>query len=227
MPITLDERHTQEGTRTAAPPLEEKLRTEELRREKEALPELIRGSTIQGYIAGGSAIAAILGMAGLLSEVLLAIATIGIGTTLLFEGWVMASRYTHLLREVNRTRFEELAFEFGSGMTTGFIAILTAVAAIVFGSGLILSSGLAARLNDLHLARVGESVEYRQWAHELLAAAMGVQVFVGLGAATLGVLALIGPYAVTLSLVAMLAIGFASVLSNTAFCARLMGYLKQ
>jgi len=209
--------------------------------ETRPIRSLIRSSTAEGFAAGGAAILAILGLAGILPEILLSIATIGIGAALLFQGSAIAMRWSEFLSRATRNRVQRI--ELGGGVTAEFLAgstgivlgilgllgvvpvTLSAVAALVFGGGLILGSGVTARINDLRVERPNEPEAYWRVAQEAVSAATGVQMFVGVGSLVLGILSLVGIAPLVLPLVAMLGIGVATTMSGTAVCSRAMGYL--
>lgn len=220
---------------------EETIRPEDLYEDR-PVRTLIRGSTAEGVAAGAAVVLSILGLAGVMPETMLSIATLGVAAALLFEGAAIASRFSTLLRQASHDMAERLEFEGGltaeffagaAGLVLGVLA-LTGVAAttlvsgavLVFGAALLLGGGVMDRLNHWHIGQTGESAAYRDIARQVVSAATGVQMLVGLGVIALGILALTGPSALTLSLVAMLAAGFAITLSSTALCTRLMSFLR-
>lgn len=197
-----------------------------------------RVSTGTSYLEGLTGIAAIaiaiVGLAHVFSETLLAVATIAIGASFLFESGAIAARFAALIsREENPEEASAVPVARWGGMTTGFMAgvagialgilalvniapeVLTAIAAVVYGSALVFDSGVYARLNNLETSYSGLHGLSRQIAYESGLTASGIQVLVGLGAITLGILALVGIHAMVLSLVAMLSIGAALLLTET------------
>lgn len=204
---------------------------------------IVSGSLAQGIAGGGAIALTIIGLAGILPQLMLSVATIAIGAALVLEGGSVASRFSDLLSEASRGRLD--AAELGMGMTAelfGGIAgaslgvlsllniyptILIASAAIVFGSTQILGSGITARLNSLEIVTSGEHKIFKEVAREAVSAAAGVQLLIGLGVVTLGILALVGMSPLELSLVAMLSIGFSGLLSGTAIAARLLNIFRQ
>jgi hypothetical protein len=201
------------------------------------LRTLAGGSIVEA--AGGAAalVLAILGLATVLPQTLASVATIAIGVALLAEGAAIAGRYARIVAQVemNRRKAVELgggtSAEFvagGAGIVLGLLALLnvvpvtlTAVAAIVFGAALLLGSGATSRLN----AMVSGSKD-GDTAGEMVHAASGAQVLVGLSSAVLGIIALVGIAPETLVLVALLSVGATIVLSGTALTARMAEILR-
>lgn len=196
------------------------------------------GSMVEGIAGLGTVVLAIIGLAGVLPGLLAFIATIAIGVALLFQGGAMAARLSSLPVEMSGERVESMPL--GGGMTAEFLGgvagivlgilalvgvapvILVAIAAIVFGGALVLGTGVAASLNSLEMARLSGLTMYQQTAREVVSAAAGMQVFVGLGSITLGILALLGIAPLILVLVAMLALGAAVLLSSAAVSNRML-----
>lgn len=195
-------------------------------RTNESLEMLAGGSIAEAAGGAGAVVLAILGLVGVLPVVFLSIATIGVGVALLFEGAGVAARYEEALQPETGAGSRlggGITAEFtagAAGTVLGILALLgvssftlTAIAAIVFGGGLLLSSGTTADI-DRVLAIRGAGA--RPGDGGALVTAAGAQVFVGLAAAGLGVLAIIGLSSLTLTLVAMLAIGFSVLMSGSA-----------
>lgn len=211
--------------------------------ERTTLKTVMSGSLASGVAGGGAIVVAILGLAGVIPELMACIATIALGASMLFESGSVATRFSTLLQETTSGRTIESA-ELGSGMTaellggTGGIAlgilsllgvvpyILVPVAALLFGGSLILGSGVTARLNAIDVTWHEENETARRVVHEAVAASAGVQVLIGLGTATLGVLALVGITPLTLSLVALLGVGFADLMSGSAIGGKMLGLVR-
>jgi hypothetical protein len=213
-------------------------------REEERSAEVVAGGSMVEAIAGVAAVVlAILGLAGLLPVYLLAIAAIAVGVALLFEGGAIAVRYSRLLTETAGSRLSstELGGGMGvevlggiAGIALGILALLglvpltlTAVAAIVFGGTLLLSSGTATRLNCLVIDGHGLPDTARRVAREAVFAAASVRVLVGLAGGILGLLALLGIYPMVLALVAMLCLGASVLLSGAAISSKMLGILHR
>jgi hypothetical protein len=208
------------------------------------MSELTLGRSLIGTIGGIAAIVlAILGLAHLYPEILLSIATIAIGVTLLFKGGVIAAEYSRLLSHLSGSTSDTT--ELGGGMSVELIAgavgvvlgilallgiesgILNSIAVIVFGAGLIIGGGVISRLNALKVSISGAEGTTQRVSEEIVSAAMGTQVLVGIAAIVLGILSLIGFAPTTLSLVALLAIGGASLLTGTAITGKMIGLLSR
>jgi hypothetical protein len=194
-------------------------------------------SALAEGIAGIGAVAlAIIGLAHVFPEILVSVATIAIGVALAFEGGAISARYSAMLSEPEEK--SDATAQWGgvtalfvggaTGIALGILAlvgvapmVLIPVAALVFGSALVLDSGANERLSIMEARhtegfRVSENV-IRETTH----AASGIQVLVGLGSIALGILALIGLVPMILSLVAMLSIGAANLLTGSMIGARL------
>jgi hypothetical protein len=216
--------------------------THETIEERHMVRTVITGSLGEG-IAGGAAVAlSIIGLANILSALMLSIATIAIGASLMFEGGSVAARFSDILSETTKGRLD--AADLGIGMTAELIGgiaglalgilallniypmVLVPTAAIVFGGTLFLGSGVTAKLSSIEIARSSENQTFKEVSREAVSAAASVQLLIGLGAVTLGILSLIGMSPVTLSLVAMLGISFSSLLTGTAVSGRLTNIFR-
>ncbi len=199
-----------------------------LTREQETTMSVVAGGSIAEAIGGvGAVVLAILGLVGLLPHDMAAIATMAAGVALLLEGIAMAARFSDLLSESGSLSD---AAKLGGGMGAellggvaggilGLLALLdvvpmtlTAIAVIVFGASLLLSSGATYRLESL-ASKLGQKT---LMAAQMLAAvaASGVQVLVGLGGITLGIIALVGVSPMILTLVGLLSIGAAVLVTG-------------
>lgn len=230
---TLPEREVRERR----PPAEEE---EHLRHRAEVA---LGGTATSGLIAAGAAILAIIGLVGLYPGWLVAISTIVLGVSFLFEGGAIVARRSALLHETTEGRVR--GAELGAGMTsevmaglTGIVlgilgmagvapAILIPCSVIVFGAAILIGSGANTRINDLAMAYRQEHPAARQLAREAVDATTGLQTLVGLGAITLGIIALVGFVPLTLSLTGLLAIGVMFLLNNTAIAGRMMAILRR
>ncbi len=206
--------------------------------EKKALQIVAGGSLAQGFAGMGATALAIIGLAGVHTLWMLAIATILASVALLFVGGAIGARFSALEHDATKGRVG--ALEMGSGMTaellggfTGLVLgilallgviplVLAPVAAMIFGAALVLGLGAVSRLNDLHVEQACDDQATRHIAQIAVRSAEGVQMLFGLGAGVLGILALTGVAPVTLSLVAMLAVGFTSLASGSALGGRML-----
>jgi hypothetical protein len=200
--------------------------------------EAVFGGTLAGgLVAAGAATLAIIGLAGMFPQLLVSVATIGIGAAFLFEGGAIMARLSDLLHEVTEGRIQ--AAELGAGTTGETLAgfggvalgilstlgvipeILIAVAAILFGAALIVGAGSNMRINEMAVAYRQEHPMAQRIAREVVRGTTGLQILVGLGAITLGILALNGVAPLVLGLVAMLGISGAFLLTDTAVAGRM------
>jgi hypothetical protein len=179
-------------------------------------------------------ILAILGLAHVVPNFLVAIATITFGATLLLHGAGMFGEYARLARQAATNASAVLGggglsavlLAGAAGVILGILALLgvspmelTAIAVIAFGSALVLSSNSALRLHffRLALARSDERIQHvagDMLAGELLSSSSGTYGLVGLAAIVLGILALAGFAPVILVLVALLALGAVTVING-------------
>ncbi len=200
------------------------------------------GALAEGFVSIGAVVLSIVGLSARFPMLMLPIATIAIGASLLFEGGAVTARFSSLF---SLARVPMDVREFGLGITTEFISgsagivlgvlaligleplVLTPIAAIVFGASLLLGAGATARANAL-LSQMSEQREaIREVMREAVYAASGVQILVGIGTVTLGILALTGINPLVLSLVAMLSVGFASLLSESTIINRVTGAARR
>jgi hypothetical protein len=182
-------------------------------------------------LACGAVVLAILGIVGLLPNAFAAIAVIGLGVLLLFEGANVGLRYTELLYEAgatNKSRVAEVSREIMTeflggvtGIVLGILALLRivpmtlmSVAVIIYGGTLLLTSGESVWLSSVS----NENEVVRQVMHHMSLAAAGGQVLVGLAALVLGILGLVGITPMTMILIALLATG-AAILWRSSFLA--------
>ena len=204
--------------------------------------EVVAGGSLAETIGGaGAVVLAILALAGILPGPLAAVATIGVGAALLFEGASIAAEFQALRLDVVSNRTE--ASELGGGMTAetlaglagvalGILALLglapttlMAVALIVFGGGLLLGSVATARLNDLKI-RGEVSDTARTVARASVETASGAQILVGAGGVVLGILALVGLAPATLIAVGMLSLGASVLFSGSAVGGKMLAILQ-
>lgn len=201
----------------------------EARWDEATLHTLASGSIVEAVGGAAALVLAILGLATVMPHTLAAVATIAIGVALLAEGAAIAGRYARIVARSDMTRVS--AAELGGGTSAEFVAggagvvlgllsllgvapvSLTAVAAIVFGGALLLGSGATYRL------RAPGQEHEAETTREMVQAASGAQVLVGLSSAVLGIVALVGIAPETLTLVALLSVGATIVLSGAAITA--------
>lgn len=193
------------------------------------------GNAMFQTIGGATAVVlSILGLANLYPEYMVAVSTIAIGGVLAMQGAALGSRYTRFVAE---TGTRHGASEIGTGLTAEFIAgsaavalgilsllgldpkVLTPVAVIVLGSGMLIGAGVPGRI--AHLAAGSQHSEH--FAGEALMAGAGAEVLVGGAAVVLGIIALVGAIPITLTLVALLAMGAATLMTGMALAGKFTG----
>lgn len=194
------------------------------------------GGSLSESLAGIAAIVlAIIGLTGVLSTLLASIITIIIGGALMIQGGSIAAMYTQFLSRAKSLDVQELGgglsaeFVGGvAGIVLGILAligvapmVLVSVSIIVFGAVMIIGAGVLYGLGRLRIAVSGEFDTAQLVAREVVKAAAGTQVLVGLAVVVLGILSVIGLHSLILSLVAFLAIGGALFLSGTAIGGRM------
>ena len=203
------------------------------------------GSGSAAEIIGGIAaiVLTILGLAHVAPSLMLTIATIAIGAALVFEGGSIAAQYSRIISKTTENSVQ--AIEMGGGMSAEMVAgiagivlgilallgldslTLSASAVIVFGAAMSLGSGMTSRLNDLKIEVSGAHQSAQRVAHEVVSAAAGTQVLVGLAAGVLGILALVGIAPMVLVLVGLLAVGTSLLLSGGAVGGRLISLFQR
>lgn len=205
-------------------------------RQQRAMRIVTAGSVVEALGGIGAVVLSILGLAGLARMTMIAIAIIAIGGALLFAGGAMASRYSQLVSQVSGGQVEEAEFggsvgaEFltgSAGVVLGVLILLNispttlaAISVVVFGGGLLLSTGATSGINSLV-----EAYPYNRnvrLAREAVQGAAAVQSLVGIGSCILGILALLGVEPYTLILVALLGIGGAILISASAVSGKIL-----
>jgi hypothetical protein len=206
--------------------------------------QIVRGGFAAEGVAGIiSIVLAILGLLNVLPQMLMPIATIVLGAAFLINGGAVASRFSKMLNETAKGKFETV--EWTVGLTTEFIggiaavilgiltllnispAILMPVAAIVFGVALLFSSGITARLNHLQMPKSEEYEAFREVARESVHVATGVEILLGLSAMILGIIAVTGIGWVILTYVALLCVGVSNATSGSAITAKMVGAMRK
>jgi len=208
--------------------------------EKERTLALVSGGTSIEAVAGvGTIVLAILGLAGVIPVYMTAIGTIAAGAGLFFAGGAIANRMTYLhAHAASDEKFARLrggmSAEFIAGLggiVLGILALigiapatLLPVAAITFGSGLLIGAGATDRLNDFP-AFAREPSREEAWAREVASTAVGAQVFIGLAVLAMGIIALVGTTWMTLCLTALLCVGGSAFLTGSMLTSRLQAVL--
>ncbi len=215
--------------------------TDEYQERATAMERIASGSAAEGVGGAGAIALAIIGLAGVVPGYMVSVATIAIGAALLLEGSAISARYTELRDETSHS--PERSAQLAGGKTAEFLGgvggivlgilalggigtiVLTSVAAIVFGGALLFGAGATARVSTLAAPKGRESTS--QAVTEVISAAAGAQVFIGVGSVTLGILALVGLSPTILALVAMLSVGAGILFSGSALARRMMNGLAR
>lgn len=181
------------------------------------------GSMMESVGAIAAIALAIVGLAGVISVTVAAIATIIVGASLLIEGGTAGVTYRQLASRPGES--EAQATELSRGVTSEFLggmagivlgilalfgessAVLMSVAVLVFGAALLLSSASTSQLSLLS---------------GTAAPATGGQVLTGLAAVVLGILAIIGIQPLILVLVALLSLGASALFSGSIIGGRMV-----
>lgn len=196
--------------------------------------ETTSNSIAQAIASLATVILAILGLAHVAPNFLVAVATITFGAALLLHGAAMLSECARMVRQASTAApavlggggLSALLLAGAAGIVLGILALLdissmelTAIAVIAFGSALILSGNSALRMHFFKLAvakpddrplRAGGDM----LAGEFLSSSAGTYGLVGLAAIVLGILALAGFVPVALVLIALLALGGVSIVNG-------------
>jgi hypothetical protein len=189
---------------------------------------------------GGAAtvIMTILGLAGMNPMYMAAIATVAVATALAVQGISVGNCYARLVSETGgrypvadlRTGLTAEFIAGATGIVLGVLALLqiepatlTAVAAIVLGSGVLLSAGIANRLAHFAAQKSAQHPLFEHMVADAVTAAAGAEVLVGGGAIVLGVIALAGAVSYTLTLVALLALGASCLMTGGAVAGKIGG----
>ncbi|MFO1103389.1 MAG: hypothetical protein U1E20_10860 [Methylocystis sp.] len=187
---------------------------------------------------------AVLGLAGLYAPILAAIATILLGVALLLQGRSLLAQYAQACVEAGATtpvsalaaaaRFAVILLG-AVGVALGALAlldvnsaVLTPIASIMIGAGLVFSSVSAWHLNIVRrAAATGEASARDMLANQMIFDSLGVQSFAGLAAILLGVLAASGAtYDLTFNLVALLILGAALTLKGGSLNTILLAFMR-
>lgn len=193
------------------------------------------GSTIEAVGGVAAVILAIVGLAHIATLSMEATAAIVLGAALFLQGGLVAAEYNEILNRFQGGPYAEFGGGLGAEALAGISVVvlgilaafgidaqnLMAIAAIVLGAGLVLSSGVTSRLASVKIDMSRGTAEAKTAAQEAVSAASFTQIFVGIGAVILGVLALLEISPLVLTLVAMLAVGAATLLSGGALFGRM------
>lgn len=194
---------------------------------------------------------AIIGLAGVHQPLLVGIAVIVFGVALMIQGGAMLSEYAGIIfppdakapavSQFGGSNLSSVFLAGGAGIIFGILALLgieaaglTAIALIVFGAALVLSSNAVWHLYTLKHAAMTSSVAESTPGSEFLASQMasgsaGIQAIAGVAAVVLGILALAGTGvdSVVLILVGLLIAGITLVLSGSTWSGTVMRFMKE
>jgi hypothetical protein len=209
---------------------------------------VVYGGLVDAIGGVATIVLAVCGLAGVNPPLMVAVATIVFGVALLIQGGTMLSEYAQIIFPPGSRTSSIDQFGGGSlsavflvgaaGIVLGVLAllginsgVLPPVAAIAFGTALVLSSNAVWHLYVLKHASA--RVEGSQLAgSELLASEMasgsaGIQALAGLGAIVLGVLAVAGTQNdLVLNLVALLALGSTLVLTGSTLSTTVLSFMR-
>jgi hypothetical protein len=193
---------------------------------------------------------AICGLAGIAPVMMVAIATIVFGVALLIQGGTMLSEYAQVIFPPG-TRATSIEHFGGNSLSAVFLvgaagivlgvlsllginpAILTPVAAIAYGTALVLSSNAVWHLYVLRSAAMRSEMQTQFVGSEVLASEMasgsaGIQALAGLAAIVLGILAVAGSMNdLILNLIALLALGSTLVLTGSTLSATVLSFMRR
>jgi hypothetical protein len=189
------------------------------------------GALIEAIGGVAAIVLGILGLAGLITDTMLAVITIIIGVALVLQGMEITAEYSAALANgdesavpASRGMTIELLVG-GAGIVLGILALVAAnahflvpAALIVFGGSLMLAGVAGAQMfpsNGAH--RETAEGHVLEVARQSRSGAAGVQVMVGIAAIILGVLAYVLPsVAPTLLFVGLIAVGGSLLLTSAA-----------
>ncbi len=190
---------------------------------------------------------AIVGLAGVHADMMVAIATIVFGAALLIQGGAMVSEYAHIMFPAETRTATTQSYASGglsalflvgaAGIVLGVLALLginvstlTSAAIVAFGAALVLSSN-----SVWHLHQLKQSVEPAGTqaasgatilANEMASGSAGVQLLAGLAAIVLGVLALAGLNPPVLTLAALIVLGATLILTGSSLSATVISLMR-
>lgn len=203
---------------------------------------VISGSSMEALTGAAAAVLAILGLAHIAPQMMVAISAIALGAALILDGIAVGAEYSRILEQSGNGSISRMGFSGGlstqmlggiAAAALGILAllhiqtvVLTAIAAIVLGATVVFSSGVATRLNALKIEASGDHEFAKRVARETLTAATGADMLIGLSAVVLGILALVGVAPTPLTLVAMLALGASILLTGSAVVGKMVSMFK-
>jgi hypothetical protein len=192
---------------------------------------------------------AIVALAGVHSDMIVAIATIIFGAALLMHAGAMLSEYANIIFPSGTTAVSgefpggslSAVFLVGAaGIVLGVIALLgihpvelTAIAVIAFGSVLVVTSNAIWHLHLMKRSTLFTRDTRDGWhfgsevlAGEMASGSAAMQALAGLAAAVLGLLAVVGINPAVLSLVGLLTLGTTIVLTGGALSGAALSFMR-
>lgn len=193
---------------------------------------------------------AIIALAGVHSDMVVAIATIIFGAALLMHGGAMLSEYANIIFPPGTAAVSAGEFPGGSlsavflvgaaGIVLGVIALLgihpvelTAISVIAFGSVLVVTSNAIWHLYLMKRSALFTRDTRDGWhfgsevlAGEMASGSAAMQALAGLAAAVLGLLAVVGINSAVLSLVGLLILGTTIVLTGGALSGAALSFMR-
>jgi hypothetical protein len=190
---------------------------------------------------------AVVGLAGVKSEMMVAIATIVFGVALLVEGGAMLSEYASIvfpsgsrsvsIESVGGVGLSAHFLVGAAGIVLGVLAllgiqsiILTSIALIAFGAAMVLSSNSVWKLHQLKRTMLpveGQSVSGTAiLANEMASESAGALALAGLAGIVLGILAVAGLNPTVLTLAALIALGATLVLTGSSLSATVVSFMR-
>ena len=213
--------------------------------EKKTVEVAAGGATTEAFGAAAAIVLAIIGLAGVLVDPMMAVATIVLGVAVVMDAAAVGARFERIVSALAASEGARVArAEIGGGISAGtfggiagivlgILALLglaptslCSVALIVFGAALLFGSVEKKRIASIRTGTYGFTEGTRRTIDEAIGASAGGDVMMGIGAVVLGILALLGLDAATLVLVGYLGVGATVLLSGSAFGARMFGILR-
>ncbi len=213
----------------------------------ESTSALVRAATYGGLAdaIGGVAtiVLAIIALAGVHPVILLSIAVIVFGATLLIQGGTLVSEYESIMFPVGATGVSPEQLGVGglatlflvgvAGIVLGILALLgivaetlTAVSVIAFGASLLLSSNSVRQLSMLQTTSGAPRAGAERLAGEMATGSASIQMLAGLAAIVLGILAVAGVNQNVLMLSALIVLGGSIILTGSALTGLIIGFMR-
>ena len=196
------------------------------------------GGLVDALGGVATVVLAIIGLAGVHTDVLMPIAVIVFGAALLIQGGTMLSELVSIpgLASAEQAGASGISGVFlvgAAGIVLGVLALigiatstLVSVSVIAFGAALLISSNSVRQLSTLRSATAAAGGNLGTLvAGEMASGSATVQLLAGLTAIVLGILAVVGIQAETLVASALIVVGAAVVLSGSTLTGVVMGFM--